>query len=107
MLIHLRAAGWEAQVAGDWGTADLEIAGPGPGRAWLTSVYEDVLEQGRHYVCYRVAVRRKIVPALIGLTLLAALVPLPFLNPSLAPLVLPAMASAAMLLRTRHDILRT
>ena len=45
---RLKAAGWIVQPADDWGTTDLEIVGPGPCTASLTSVYEDVLERGWH-----------------------------------------------------------
>jgi GT2 family glycosyltransferase len=106
MQVHLKAAGWVVEVSGDWGTTDLEILGPGPCAASLTSVYEDVLERGRHYVCYRVTARRKMRPILSGLAILAALAALIFLRPDLAPLALPVAVYVTMLWRARTNTLR-
>ncbi len=106
MQVHLKAAGWVAETAGDWGTTDLEILGPGPCTASLTSVYEDVLERGRHYVCYRVTARRKIWPSLIGVTILAAIAAVILVRPSLTPLGLPLAVYVILLWRARTNMMR-
>lgn len=106
MQVHLKAAGWMVETAGDWGTTDLEILGPGPCVASLTSVYEDVLERGRHYVCYRVTARRKVWPLLIGLTILAAVAAVIFLRPSLAPVGLPIAGYVVLVWRARTNMIR-
>ena len=106
MQVHLKTAGWVARPSDDWQETDLEITGPGPCSATLTSVYEDDVAHATHYVRYRVTARRKPVPLLIGVALLAVLVTGVVLQPALAPLTLPILAYLYILWRARRNMIR-
>jgi len=51
---HLNACGWIARPSCSWDEADLDVLGPGPYRLQLTSVYEENIEESRHFVRYRI-----------------------------------------------------
>ena len=104
MQVHLKAAGWMVMPSNEWHTTDLEIRGPGPCKAWLSSVYEDDVAHATHYVRYRVTARRKAVPAMIGLTLLATCGTSIFFMPGLAPLALPVVVYLTMLWRAKKQM---
>jgi len=74
LLEHMKSCGWIARAGSEWDEADIEVLGPGPYRLKLTSVYEEHLEHGRHYVRYRVATKMKPQAPLVVAGLMAALI---------------------------------
>lgn len=106
MQIHLKAAGWVVRPSGEWDSTDLEILGPGPCKAWLTSVYEDDVEHSSHYIRYRVTAALKWAPVLFGgmvaLGILAAVV----YRPAVAPLAIPALVYLSLLWNAKRDTIR-
>lgn len=88
---HLRACGWLSRPSDDWSETDLEIPGPGPCRLFLTTVYEDDVEHGCHYVRYRITSRMKpmtpVVIAVLALVLAGSLW-VPWLIPMAVPVAL-------------------
>ena len=104
MQIHLKAAGWVARPSDDWATTDLEITGPGPCKAWLSSVYEDDVEHAAHYVRYRVTVRRRTFPLLIGLALMGLVIALLVFRPDFVPLAIPILVYLGLLSGARKNM---
>jgi hypothetical protein len=85
LLEHMKSCGWVARHASEWGDADIEVLGPGPYTLTLTSVYEEDLQRGLHYVRFKVKPKMKmhapivvtaIMLVLIGLTQVLYLAPL-------------------------------
>jgi GT2 family glycosyltransferase len=88
---HLHACGWVGRPASEWSEHDLEIAGPGPYRIFLTTVYEDDVAHSVHYIRYRIIGRIKwLTPVFIAAIALglAAILLHPWLWPLAPPLAL-------------------
>ncbi len=102
---QLTIAGWVAKPGSEWAGVDLQILGPGPCRATLTSVYEDYLEKGYHFVRYRVAVRRKVGQTLLAMFAVVAALSL-VLAPHLLPLGLPLLTYALLVYRAKGHMVR-
>lgn len=100
LIKHMRACGWQAQPAGEWDSADIEVLGPGPYRLLLSSVYEEDLERARHFVRYRVEAKMKAHAPLVVGGLMALLVCLTQL-PQLAPLSIPIIVILYRYVRAR------
>lgn len=104
VLRHLTACGWVCRPCSDWGIADIDILGPGPYALQLCSVYEDDVENGRHFIRFRVTSKQKSwVPLVwVGLVASTAFV---FQTPSFVPLLLPVMFVAWGMRRARRSML--
>ena len=70
---HLRSCGWMCRPASEWSDADLEIPGPGPYRAFLTTVYEDDVAHTCHYIRYRITANLKPAALLLMTAMVLAL----------------------------------
>lgn len=98
---HLRACGWISKVNDDWDDFDLEVAGPGPVRLRLTSVYEEDLERAQHFVRYRVVARWK-ASFFVQLGALLTLLALCLTQLYLWPVAIPLGLGIIRLLRARE-----
>ena len=88
LLEHMRECGWVARESSEWEESDIEILGPGPYTLTLTSVYEEDLQRGLHYVRYRVKPKMKLHAPIVVALIMATLVAMTqFLY--LAPLAIP------------------
>ena len=88
LLEHMRECGWVARRSSEWDDSDIEILGPGPYTLTLTSVYEEDLQRGLHYVRYRVQPKMKLHAPIVVALIMATLVGMTqFLY--LAPLAIP------------------
>ena len=98
---YLRICGWVARTNNDWEDSDLIVDGPGPVRLSLTSVYEEDLEHGRHYVRYQVRSQWKSRYLMLGggFAVLAALCAT---QVYLLPLVVPWLLGAFRILGARQ-----
>ncbi|HEX7862774.1 MAG TPA: glycosyltransferase [Verrucomicrobiae bacterium] len=88
LLDHMRECGWMARHSTEWEDSDITVLGPGPYTLTLTSVYEEDLQRGLHYVRYRVTPKMKPHgPIVVGSIMAALIVLTQFLY--LAPLAIP------------------
>ena len=101
---HLRACGWICEPSSGWSEADLDIAGPGPYRLQLCSVYEEILERGAHYVRYRITARPKPYVWPLAGVVASCLVGLAFV-PYLLPLTLPLAIVLRYLLSAKRAMI--
>lgn len=101
---HLNGCGWICEAADEWGRADILVRGPGFHQVTLTSVYEEILHKGWHWVRFRLEAKRRPSHRLSLLALLAALVVIG-LNPVLLPLLVPLSCVAMQLLRSRQHMI--
>jgi glycosyltransferase involved in cell wall biosynthesis len=91
LLVHMKSCGWMVQPCGEWDDGDIEVLGPGPYQLKLSSVYEEILERGGHYLRYRVTAKMKPHAPFVVAGLMATLVALTqalYLAPLAAPIVL-------------------
>jgi hypothetical protein len=105
LLAHMKSCGWIARPCSGWDDGDIEVLGPGPHRLKLTSVYEDVLERGEHYVRFRITVANKryapwLVAGLMGI--LVAITQALYL----APLALPVLVMLYHVVRARKTMMQ-
>ncbi len=100
LLAHMKSCGWMARPCNEWDEADIEVLGPGPYTLKLTSVYEEHLEHGRHYVRFRVDARMKAHAPMVVAGLMAALVGITQAL-YLAPLAVPIVAVLVRYVRAR------
>lgn len=101
---HLRACGWMCEVGCEWENRDLVIKGPGFHEVHLTSVYEEVLHRGFHWVRYRVEGKSRLwyplgMVAILGGCATIAVVP------ALLPMALPVAILARHLYYSRRHAL--
>jgi glycosyltransferase involved in cell wall biosynthesis len=101
---HLRSCGWISRPCSEWDAGDLAILGPGPYTLKLSSVYEEELERGSHFVRYRVTARLKPAAAVLAAALLLAL-PALARTPFLLPLALPDGFLLGLIVRGRRHML--
>jgi hypothetical protein len=88
LLDHMKECGWMARHSNEWEDSDITVLGPGPYTLTLTSVYEEDLQRGLHYVRYRVTPKMKPhAPVVVGLIMAALVALTQFLY--LAPLAIP------------------
>lgn len=99
---HLDACGWKCRCNDDWQSWDLIVDGPGVHRVRLSSVYEEVLHKGFHWVRYRVESTPK--PSYyLGIMAVVVVLSGLVLFPVFLPLVVPLFFFAhSMLLSRRH-----
>lgn len=105
LLVHMNSCGWVARPCGEWDDGDIEVLGPGPHRLKLTSVYEEVLERGEHYIRYRVTVQAKAyAPLMVGamMAILIAFTQALYL----APLALPIVLILSHIVRARKKMVQ-
>jgi hypothetical protein len=100
---HLTACGWICRTNNDWESVDLVVTGPGTHEVRLTSVYEEVLHKGFHWVRFRVTSRRKFSLYLVLLGLSAAIAPLA-IWPTLLPLLIPLSGLLHSVLKSREHM---
>jgi hypothetical protein len=101
---HLDACGWICEASGEWADTDLVIKGPGFYEIRVTSVYEEILHRGFHWMRYRIEARRK--PShRIGVIAVLCGVALVVWNPVLLPMLIPLGGVAWLLIRARRHTL--
>lgn len=105
LLAHMKSCGWIARPCNAWDNGDLEVLGPGPYRLKLTSVYEEVLERGEHYVRYRISAKTKPYAPLLVAALMATLTAITQAL-YLAPLSLPLILILYHLVRARKTMIQ-
>jgi glycosyltransferase involved in cell wall biosynthesis len=91
LLAHMKSCGWIARACNEWDTGDIEVLGPGPYRLKLTSVYEEVLERGEHYIRFRITTTTKAyAPCVVALlmAMLTGITQALYLTPLALPIVL-------------------
>jgi len=94
MLVHMKSCGWVVRPCGEWDDGDIEVLGPGPYRLKLSSVYEEILERGLHYIRYRVTAKMKPqAPFVVGglMAILVVLTQALYLSPLAVPVILVLM----------------
>jgi glycosyltransferase involved in cell wall biosynthesis len=96
---HIRRCGWDCRQAGEWDSHDLEVPGPGPRRAYLSSVAEERLEKGWFQIRFRITTRMKPQALVLTAALLATL-PLFALLPEWSPLAIPTGVMLRALMRS-------
>ena len=101
---HLDACGWICEASGEWADSDLLIKGPGFYEVRVTSVYEEVLHRGFHWVRYRIEAKRRPSYPLGVLAVVCAIALIGY-APPLAPLLLPLGAFTCLLFRARRHTL--
>jgi hypothetical protein len=101
---HLHACGWVCEASGEWADSDLIVKGPGFYEIRITSVYEEILHRGFHWVRYRLEATAKsgYYAGVLLVILSAAFIAF---RPSLLPMVLPVGFLAWLLLRSRRHML--
>lgn len=93
--------GWLARAGGNWDDFDLKVEGAGPVWLTLTSLCEEDLERGHHFVRYRIQSRWK--PAsLVKAALLIALSGFCLTKPFLLPLAIACSFAVVRILRARQ-----
>lgn len=105
LLAHMQSCGWLARPCDEWDGCDIEVLGPGPHRLKLTSVYEEVLERGEHYIRFRISVKTKpYAPCLVGalMVILTAMTQALYL----APLSLPIILVLYHMVRARNTMIQ-
>jgi hypothetical protein len=100
---HLSGCGWLCRNNDDWESVDIVVTGPGTHEVHLTSVYEEVLHKGFHWVRFRVRARRKPSFHVIRAGLLVAMIAL-VMWPSLLPLLLPLGGILYSVLKSRQHM---
>jgi glycosyltransferase involved in cell wall biosynthesis len=105
LLIHMQSCGWIARPCNEWDDGDIEVFGPGPHILKLSSVYEEVLERGEHYIRYRISVKTKPYAPCVVALLMAMLVGITQAL-YLAPLALPIIVILYHLVRARKTMLQ-
>jgi len=106
MQVHGKMAGWVLRPGTDWEPFDLEVMGPGPCTLQITTVYEDDVQHGSHYMRYRITAKRKMRPLMMALGLLAGAGAACVFLPFVAPLTLPILVYVMMVLRGKKMMLR-
>ena len=79
-----------ARHSNEWEDSDITVLGPGPYTLTLTSVYEEDLQRGLHYVRYRVTPKMKTHAPIVVASIMATLIALTqvlYLAPLAVPLV--------------------
>src|SRR5687767_13679761 len=74
LLEHMKSCGWVARRSSEWEDSDIEVLGPGPYTLTLTSVYEEDLQRGLHYIRFRVKPRMKLHAPIVVCGIMAILV---------------------------------
>ncbi|MFN7140191.1 MAG: glycosyltransferase, partial [Limisphaerales bacterium] len=105
LLLHMQECGWQARPCNEWDDGDIEVLGPGPYRLKLTSVYEEVLERGEHYIRYRVSVKTKPYGPIVVACLMATLIGITQAL-YLAPLALPIIVVLYHFVRARKTMIQ-
>jgi hypothetical protein len=101
---HLLGCGWSCDASGEWSQSDLIVRGPGFHEVHITSVYEEILHKGWHWVRFRLESKAKpgyYLGILLVIAALAAIVIVPALIPMLVPL---AFFTGLLLRSRRHTI---
>lgn len=101
---HLCACGWICEASGEWADSDLIVRGPGFYEIRVTSVYEEVLHRGFHWVRYRLEAKPKPGYMVGVLIVLAGFLSIAFV-PALLPMVFPLGFLTCLLLRSRRHTL--
>jgi GT2 family glycosyltransferase len=101
---HLIGCGWACEASGEWSQSDLIVRGPGFHEIHITSVYEEILHKGWHWVRFRLKPKRRPVCLFGGLFVLIVLVVIA-LVPSLIPMLLPVAFFTVLLIRSRRHTL--
>ena len=104
LLAHMKSCGWIARPASEWDDVDIEVLGPGPYTLKLTSVYEEHLEHGRHYVRYRIDAKMKVHAPLVVAGLMASLIGITQAL-YLAPLAVPIVVVLVHYVRARKAMI--
>jgi glycosyltransferase involved in cell wall biosynthesis len=105
LLAHMKSCGWIARPCNEWDTGDIEVLGPGPYRLKLTSVYEEVLERGEHYIRFRVTTTTKAYAPCVVALLMAMLTGITQAL-YLAPLALPIVLILYHFVRARKTMIQ-
>jgi hypothetical protein len=106
LLVHMKSCGWMVQPCGEWDDGDIEVLGPGPYRLKLSSVYEEILERGGHYLRYRVTAKMKPHAPFVVAVLMATLAALTQAL-YLAPLAVPVILVLTRYVRARKGMARS
>lgn len=101
---HLQGCGWICDASDEWGDSDLLIRGPGFHEFRLTSVYEEVLHRGFHWVRFRLEGRPRPAYRFAWLGVVLALLVM-ILQPVLLPMLVPLAAFSWVLARSRQHTL--
>ena len=101
---HLRGCGWICQPSSEWSDSDLLVLGPGFHSFRLTSVYEEVLQRGFHWVRFRLegSPRKSFY---LAWAFVAAALALIVTVPTLSPMLIPLGAFVLVLLGSRQHTL--
>ncbi|BCX48824.1 hypothetical protein HAHE_27320 [Haloferula helveola] len=104
MQKHINGCGWICEPSDEWDNDDLVVRGPGFYEVRLTSVYEEVLHKGFHWVRYRLDAHKKPLYHL-GILLLVLGAVLVALVPPLVPMLIPLAGFALQIGRSRRHVL--
>jgi hypothetical protein len=105
LLEHMRSCGWMAERSSEWEKSDIKVLGPGPYTLTLTSVYEEDLQRGLHYVRFRVIPKMKLHAPIVVAAIMATLVGLTQVL-YLAPLALPLVFVLTRFVQARNRMVQ-
>lgn len=101
---HLVGCGWSCDASGEWSHSDLIVRGPSFHEIHITSVYEEILHKGWHWVRFRLESKPK--PGyFLGILLIIATLSAIILDPALIPMGIPLAFFTALLVRSRRHTL--